>query len=141
MEERSDGEATGGRMTGGFLHVLPAVAYAAAVLTMGVTPQEGAPSPEVDDKIVHLITFAVMMLLATRATRFLAPRRGSVQHLFLAGAAAMGIGVLLEVLQAFTPDRTAELGDLLADLAGVLLMAGGLFVSSRLLRDGSAAAS
>ncbi|HOU93398.1 MAG TPA: VanZ family protein [Polyangiaceae bacterium] len=141
MEERSDGEAAGGRMTGGFLHVLPAVAYAAAVLTMGVTPQEDAPSPGVDDKTVHLIAFAVMTLLAARAARFLAPRRGVALHLLLAGAAAMGIGVLLEVLQAFTPDRTAELGDLLADLAGVLLMAGGLFLSSRLLRDGSAAAS
>jgi len=141
MDERRDGETAGARTAGVFLHVLPAVAYAAAVLAMGVAPREDAPSGEVDDKTVHLIAFAVMTLLAARAVRFLAPRRKIALKLLLAGAAAMGIGALLEVLQAFTPDRTATLGDLLADLAGVLLMAGGLLASSRLSRDGSAAAS
>ncbi len=128
-------------MTGVFLHVLPAVAYVAAVLVMGVAPQEASPGPELDDKTVHLVAFAVMTLLAARAVRFFAARRGLPFHLLVGGAVAMGIGVILEVMQAFTPDRTPELGDLVADLVGVLLMAGGMLAVSRLLGDGSAAES
>ncbi len=128
-------------MTGVFLHVLPAVAYVAAVLVMGVAPQGDSPGPELDDKTVHLVAFAVMTLLAARAVRFFAARRGLTFHLLVGGAMAMGIGVILEVMQGFTPDRTPELGDLVADLLGVLLMGGGMLAVSRLLGDGSAAES
>jgi len=126
------------RATGVFLHVLPAVAYAAAVLAMGVAPQQTPPGADVDDKTVHLVAFAVMTLLAARAARFFAARRGLRFHLVVAGAAAMGIGVTLELLQSFTPDRTAELGDLAADLAGVLLMSAGMLAASRLLGGSTA---
>lgn len=68
------------------------------------------------DKLKHLVAFAALLMLGTRAGFRAWP------------ALALGLlalGAAIEVAQGFTPTRTAGLGDWLADAAGI---ACGLFV-------------
>lgn len=121
--------------TGGFvLYVLPTVAYAAAILLLGMAPPQGGSGLEGQDKLFHLIAFGVMTLMMTRSVRFLWPSWRCGRQIVTAAGIAMGLGILLEILQGFTPHRQPELGDIVADLAGVLLMALGLAATARFAR-------
>ncbi|MBN2196367.1 MAG: VanZ family protein [Polyangiaceae bacterium] len=125
-------------MSGVFLHVLPAVAYAAGILVIGTASTDGLPNPQMNDKTLHFISFGVMVVLVLRAARFLAPRRPFGAQLLLASTVSMGVGVLLELLQALSPTRTPEAGDLLADLLGVVGAAAGAHLAVRWLGSRSA---
>ncbi|TPG20757.1 VanZ family protein [Variovorax ginsengisoli] len=73
------------------------------------------PSPSLPstgwDKSNHMLGFAVLAILG----HFAWPGRRWSMLLGL-----LAYGGLIEVLQSFTPDRFAELGDLVADGAGLL---------------------
>ena len=64
------------------------------------------------DKTNHLLGFALLAFLGQRAF----PGRTVA---VLCGLLAYG--GLIEILQSFTPDRVAEMGDLLADGLGLLI--------------------
>lgn len=72
--------------------------------------------PEVqtgNDKINHAaayFVFAVIFYFAWKS-----------DNLFVITGCGMAFGVLVEVIQYFLPYRSAELGDLIADLVGVVL--------------------
>ena len=87
-----------------------------------------APPPQVSlgwDKLNHFSAFATLAGLA---------------FLSFAGAwlriavALLSYGALIEVLQSFTPTRTAEWGDLLADALGIAF---GLLLSARVVATAS----
>ena len=63
------------------------------------------------DKSNHLLAFAVMSWLGCMAY----PRHNALVLLAL-----LAYGALIEVLQSFTPHRSAELGDLFADSLGLV---------------------
>ncbi len=67
---------------------------------------------EHSDKVLHMVTFAVLTVLALLSW----PGR-----LRLVAGALLGYGVLIEVLQSFTPTRSPSLGDVVADAAGIAL--------------------
>lgn len=102
-----------------------------AVLVLSVMP----PSPYMPttgwDKTNHLLAFAVLALLGYRA--YLG-RSALVLALLLA------YGGLIELLQLLTPDRFAELADLLADGVGLCLGWGLARLLSRLGRRNGATA-
>ncbi|QSI34496.1 VanZ family protein [Variovorax sp. RKNM96] len=82
-----------------------------AVLVLSLAPAT-APIPSTGwDKTNHLLAFATLAFLGHRAY----PGRTAAVLWGL-----LAYGGLIEVLQAFTPDRSAECADLLADGAGVL---------------------
>ena len=64
------------------------------------------------DKSNHLLAFSVMAWLGLRAF----PRR-----VLWVLAGLLAYGVLIEILQSFTPTRSAEWLDLLADALGILV--------------------
>ena len=97
-----------------------------AVLVLSLLPQN-VPMPSTGwDKSNHLLAFATLGGLGCRSwpgrLRFVLP-------------ALLAYGGLIEVLQSFTPDRSAEFEDLLADAIGLLIGAAiAAFLASRLRR-------
>jgi VanZ family protein len=67
------------------------------------------------DKSNHMLAFAVLTVLGYRGY----PGRMALLLLYL-----LAYGGLIEVLQSFTPGRSAEWVDLLADALGLLMGAG-----------------
>lgn len=93
--------------------------------------QSALPAPDVgpdfpgQDKLLHLIAYAVMAILACRAFAGLPRLRGGFL-VFMAGFLfAVLFGLSDEWHQSFNPDRMADRWDLVADGVGALLGAGG----------------
>ncbi len=98
-------------------------ACALAVLVLALVPE---PPPLLTtgwDKSNHLLAFAVMAVLGCKAF----PQRVAITLLSL-----LAYGALIEILQSFTPTRSAEWLDLLADCLGILLGWGVLRLSGRI---------
>ena len=102
------------RMTGqrfGRVSCIVFWACAVAVLVLSLAPAT-APMPSTGwDKTNHLLAFAMLAFWAHGAY----PGRTAAVLLGL-----LAYGGLIEALQAFTPDRSAEWADLVADGAGLL---------------------
>lgn len=100
----------------------PVAAWCLLVFTLSSLPlgidAEVVPG---GDKAAHLGEYAVLGFLLARALRMTRPSLGFGS--LVAGAALLGAlyGASDEFHQSFVPERTASLGDLVADAAGALL--------------------
>ena len=85
--------------------------YAAAALVAAVclVPSTTLPPTSIGDKLEHVIAYAVLGLLGAASSRRSALR-------VILGLAAFGLAI--ELLQTFSPGRSPELLDLVADIAG-----------------------
>lgn len=95
-----------------------------AILVLSLLPPSGLPTTGWD-KSNHLLAFAVLALLSHGAW----PGRTLV-----ALAGLLAYGGLIEVLQSFTPDRSADLTDLIADAIGLAAGAAIAMSTHRLIR-------
>jgi peptidoglycan/LPS O-acetylase OafA/YrhL len=97
--------------------------YALGILVLGTLPQNGG-LPTVNDKMLHFSVFGGLGGLALFAFIPLNEVSSWPQALNRATWRAMlfsaGVGVLLEVLQAYTPGRYADFRDWVADCGGIL---------------------
>lgn len=66
------------------------------------------------DKVKHAIVFFILSFLLNRSSSDITKRVRNILALF-------GFGLLIEFLQSFTGYRTVSLGDVLANLTGILL--------------------
>jgi VanZ family protein len=66
------------------------------------------------DKVVHASAFFVLSFLLNRSSSSISKR---IRNIF----SLLAFGILIEVLQSFTGYRTVSIGDVLADLIGILL--------------------
>ena len=108
---------------------LPAFAWILALYT--ASAQSSLPSPSrwgLNDKQVHFMVYGVLGV--TLAWGWL-KSRGAVPH-WIAVASGLLYGVADEVHQAFVPGRAPEVGDALADWAGVIVGYGLVVAVSRL---------
>lgn len=97
---------------------LPAVAWILVLYT--ASAQTSIPSPSrwgLTDKQVHFAVYAVLGV--TLGWGWLRAR-GNVSHRIALGSGLL-YGVLDEVHQAFVPGRAPEIGDVMADWAGVIV--------------------
>jgi VanZ family protein len=99
-----------------FAAYAPAILMAAVLLFVGTRERIPVPPTELPvDKVGHFMMYGVLGALAAwgwlRADRW--PRA------VIPFALAVSIGLLDELLQTMVPGRTAELGDWIADAAGV----------------------
>jgi len=94
----------------------PAVAWAALILFLGSRPAADLPLPAIPglDKALHAAVYGVLGFLAVRGIGPPGPWRA----LLLGVAIGLSWGFLDEWAQSANPHRTAELGDLLADVVG-----------------------
>ena len=83
-----------------------------AVLVLALMPSPPQAITTGWDKSNHMLAFGVMTWLGCKAF----PQRGVPLLLGL-----LAYGVLIEILQSYTPNRSAEWLDLLADGVGVFL--------------------
>jgi VanZ family protein len=101
-----------------------------ALLVLSLAPSS-LPLPTTGwDKANHALSFAVLGLLGHWAW----PGRTAIVL-----TALLAYGGFIELLQSFTPDRTPEAIDLLADWVGLLLGAGLAFLLERLRPAGQGA--
>jgi VanZ family protein len=85
------------------------------------------------DKILHAAIFAVFGLLVYRALhRGGKPSRFSYKRIFFMLVIVLGYGIFDELHQAYTPGRSVDVRDLLADLVGGIL-AGGIILISNMI--------
>jgi len=93
--------------------------YAAAVLVLSLAPVPVPPSVSHLDKVVHLceyFLFAWLLVQGVRTSRM--PER---HYLLWAWIYATSYGLLIELLQALVPWRSAEVGDAIANAIGAAL--------------------
>ena len=97
-------------------------ASSALVGALSLAPSTTLPPVSINDKIEHVVAYALLGFVG--AVSF---ECGALRTIL--GLAAFGI--LLELLQAFSPGRSPELGDALADVAGACLGYGALIILRR----------
>lgn len=96
------------------LWVAATLALALAIVYWSLAPQPPVPESVLSDKVGHALAYFTLALLGSGIA---APGR-----LWLTMLRCLLLGAALEVAQGlFTVQRVAEWGDLLADLAGILL--------------------
>jgi len=105
--------------------------YAALVFVLSVIPTEHLPDADVPyfDKVVHVceyLGFAWLLVRAIRVSRV--PER---DYLLWAWIYATSYGMLIELLQAMVPWRSADWMDALANAIGA---AGGVWIGQRIPR-------
>jgi len=66
------------------------------------------------DKVLHALAFFVLSFLLNRSS-------SSIENRIRNMIALLAFGILIEILQSFTGYRTVSIGDVLADLIGILL--------------------
>ena len=117
------------RSLGFATHVLPALGYAGIVfytglIRIGALPEVGFVAT---DKLLHALVFGGLVLLLARAVHWLRPDTTLARKLWLGCFGSSFFGMLLEVCQAFTVYRSADLMDWVADSVGALLAVGVAF--------------
>jgi VanZ family protein len=113
---------------------LPVVAWALVLFALSSQSDLPAPPPHVTDKMLHAGAYAI---LAATVLRALAGARWSgvtPTVAALAVLAATAYGASDEFHQSFVPNRSVEIADLAADLAGATLAAA-LALAARRWRD------
>lgn len=116
--------------------VVPGAVYLAllfysGLIRLGRLPQVGFIAT---DKLLHALAFGGLAVLVARATHWFRSELPIRKKLFLGALGSSFAGMMLEVLQAFTSFRSADLWDWVADTVGAVLAVlacQGLLVRSR----------
>ena len=96
-----------------YLRVLPFIAVLAVILFSGLNPEPVPQMFDQQDKLHHLLGFAALMF-----TLRLGFPKGRFVWLLLTSLAA---ALLIELVQSALPNRTASMGDMLANTLGVFV--------------------
>jgi VanZ family protein len=104
-------------------HVLPASAYVSLIfygglIRIGALPEVGFVA---SDKLLHALAFGGLALLLARAAHWFRPRLSQAKKLLFGAAGSSLLGLLLELCQALTVYRSADIWDWIADTLGALL--------------------
>lgn len=86
------------------------------ILYKALTPSSGGSFFDFDhaDKFLHALAFFVLAFLLNRSSSNITKR---IRNIF----SLLAFGILIEILQSFTGYREVSVGDVLADLIGILL--------------------
>jgi VanZ family protein len=109
------------RRRGWGLDIAPSVVALGAMFWFGLTPLKALPGPQFElvDKVWHLVAFGGLAGLLARAFAHFGSQPAAAAR--SAAATAVALGGLIEVLQSFTPYRSADWADLAADALGAVL--------------------
>ena len=99
---------------------MPAVLVAAGIAMLSLMEQQHVPSVEINDKLAHLVMYAV--LAVTLMSAFAVNRKRRWTWWLTTVVSCTAYGLLMEILQRFcTLTRSGETADLLADAAGAVI--------------------
>jgi len=106
--------------------VLPAALYSSVIfygglIRIGALPEVGFVA---SDKLLHALAFGGLALLVARAAHWFRPQLSLVKKLLCGCVGSSLLGLLLELCQALTVYRSADVWDWLADTLGALLAIG-----------------
>ena len=87
-------------------------------LALGPTRKQEWLLATFGDKALHAAAFAIGCYLWGKSLAALPGFRRSAP--LAAAGVALAVGLLIEWLQSFTPTRSTEMADILADVAGIL---------------------
>jgi VanZ family protein len=98
----------------------PVALYAAVIFALSTIPGNRVPPIGVPgfDKVEHAILYGLLGLLLARAIRALQPTLDPILCVIAVGYLAGFYGVTDEIHQLFTPGRSCDPFDALADLVG-----------------------
>ena len=99
-----------------------AAVWTASVLALALSPQveQSWLVKTFGDKLLHGAAFTVGAVVWIRTIE-LSPRVTQWGAIAAGSAAALMVGVAIEVLQGYVPGRTADIRDFASDVIGVLL--------------------
>ena len=100
---------------------LPVIVYFAAVQFVGAQPDVQVPMifPNAD-KLVHVFEYGTLGFLLVRAIRASQVVPLPLASALIAVALGICVGASDEFVQAFVPNRTSSVNDLIADATGLL---------------------
>jgi len=85
-----------------------------AIFILAIVPSTNRDIIPHTDKILHMSAFFVLSLELNQASSTMTHRIRNI-------GALLGFGIFIEFAQSLTPNRTASLYDVIADLVGILL--------------------
>ncbi len=100
-----------------------ATIWSAVVIGLAVSPLRNVNliTAPISDKVLHAIAFLFGTMIWAGA---LEDKSGQLKSVIFAGGVCFALGGIIELLQTQTATRSAESGDLVADLVGIVI--GGL---------------
>lgn len=131
------------RAPGFIRNVAPAVLYTLAIFVAGSWPHgpEAVPVFALQDKVLHMLAFGGLEVLIWRALVHLSPAKDRAWLFGVSVLLTSLLGGLLELWQSLLPSRQADVLDWLADIAGALFVALGLWRSRAALQMAARAES
>jgi VanZ family protein len=107
----------------------PAILWALTLFTLSSIPKLSSPFhlSKWDDKLNHLVAYALLGALALRALTAEQPAPGK-RELGLALSLSISYGIIDEIHQYFVPGRFSEVMDVMADATGTLIGMGFYFL-------------
>ena len=100
---------------------MPVILYAGLIFYLSSLSSNELPINFKYDKIIHLIEYAILGILLTRAIRNYNLQIATVNLFFLVAISVFFYGLSDEFHQLFVPGRTADIRDCLANgLGGIL---------------------
>jgi len=101
---------------------LPVIFYCLLIFIQSSYPAtQSLPSIPHIDKLMHAAAYALLGFLFFRAFQSTSIQRSAVLLLIFSALASSLFGISDEIHQHFVPTRTADIMDVLADIAGSLL--------------------
>jgi len=85
-----------------------------AIFILAITPSADISIVPYADKILHISAFFTLSLELNRAS-------STIKHRLRNMGALLAFGVFIEFAQSLTPNRTASIYDIIADLIGILI--------------------
>lgn len=107
-----------------FKYLWPAILWSLVILFITLTP--GDKLPEVGifqiDKLVHFFVFGLLMFLSAYGLFRIVKAANSTMNVVTVGAIySIGLGLLVEVLQLFVPNRSFSVADVIANTIGTVI--------------------
>lgn len=102
------------------LRLLTLIMYVLLILVMSTRSHLDTPGPEFEfkDKLIHFVEYFVLGLLLFSGIGWTVSRSKFATFLFLF-AVGVSVGAFDELIQSYTPTRTMDVFDWIADAVGV----------------------
>ncbi len=102
---------------------LAAIAWMSVIFAASAWPEHGPPSAQGTDKVLHLVAYAVLIVLLFRCWLTTAVRSRLTITIGRASIIAISYGLLLELYQLRVPGRDFQWSDIIANCVGVVIAA------------------